>query len=734
MKQILRASLVFTVLAGVAACEDGPTGASPPAAVSVASGGDQSAPAGGVLPQPIVVTVTDDDGDPVQGVEVRFAVTSGGGLVYPSVDSTDAQGHAGSEWRLGTVTADSQRVQVQVISRNGSVAATTTIRATAQPLAGRTLQRVSGHGQTGGANTALADSLTVRLVDELGNGVPGATVTWTVSPNGGTVSPATSTTRADGTAKTAWTLGGVTGGATVVATVPGVPQTDFGATVTSPFTFTVTHPQAGRTYGDSLPVQATATSSGGTIVRMTARVENRSVNLSAGQGTLNLAGLSEGQKSLLIWAVTSAGDSAAVQVPFVLNRAPVLTVTAPVRGTVIRTGSVRIDADCSDPSGCTRVAVYATEFPDDTPDRWTLLADGTTSFHGDVSLAAFNGRRITLVVQATDGLGGTSRTVHWPIYVENAAAWQEVSSGGFRALDVDATRILYVDSAAGQERVLVRALAGGTPTDVLGGLVNLGADAVKVGRLFPGGAIFSTQDRVYEWRGGSTSTQLAFTDDLGYLLRVEGTWAVWSAGGTLWRRDLAAGTTFVVSTDMLTGNHDVAGNGDVAFTGANYQVYRWRDGVTTHVSNGLMGVSPRTDGTQVIWTSDTSIYLWRGGTPQLLTSVAITPSPPLFYDVNGGWAAYVKPSASGQGQVFTMAPDGTVRQVSPSSGEARIEAVGPDGAVVYIQPFGAVSPRRWLSEPPYTARTDVGGYIGEVRFIGDDPYFFVGRSAFRVNR
>lgn len=730
MKQILRASLLCAVLAGAAACEDDPTGAGAPAEVTVASGGDQAAPAGSLLPQPISVRVTDDDGDPVQGVEVRFAVTSGGGFVYPGVDSTDASGQATTEWRLGSVSADSQKVQVQVIDRNGSVAATTIIRATAQPGTGRTLQRVSGHGQTGGVNTRLADSLTVRLVDELGNGVPGATVTWTVTPNGGTVSPATSTTRADGTAKAAWTLGGVSGGHTARATVAGVPPADFSATATSAFTFSVTRPQAGRSYGDSLPLQATATSTTGTIVRMTARVEDRSVNLSAGQGTLNLAGLAEGQKSLLIWAVTSAGDSGAVQVPFVLNRAPVLTVTAPVRGTVIRTGSVRIDADCTDQSGCTRVAVYATTFPDGLGER-TLLAEGTTSFHGDVSVAAYNGRRIALFVEATDALGGTSRTVLWPIYVENTAAWQEVASAGFRALDVDATRILYVDSVAGTERVMVRALAGGTPTELLQATAG---DEVKLGRLFAGGAIFSTRDRIYESRGGPAA-QLAFTSYLGDLLRVDGDFAVWSAGGTLWRRQLSTGTTTVISTDMLTGNHDVAANGDVVFTGSDFQVYRWRDGVTTHVSNGLRGVWPRTDGSQVIWTADGAIYLWRGGTPEWLTSVSPGPYPPLYYEVNGGWAAYVKPSASGQGQVFSVAPDGTVRQVSSSTGEARLDAVGPDGAVVYIQPFGALSPRRWLSEPPYTARTDVGGYFPEeVRFIGDDPYFFVGRSVFRVNR
>jgi hypothetical protein len=732
MKHFFRTILLSALAASAAACDEDPTGTSQPAQVAVSGGGGQTAPAGSILAQPVAVTVTDEDGDPVPGVEVRFTVVSGGGSVAPAVDSTDAQGVASAQWRIGTVAADSQVVRVDVLRPGAqTVAATTTVRATAAPTSDRGMTRVSGNGQTGATGTRLADSLVVRVLDHHGNPVPGVPVNWTVQQFGGTVSAPATQTRADGTARVAWTLGPVSGVFVVQATSPGLAPVDFGATATSPgITITVTQPSGSRTWGDSLPVRATAQAST-PIVRMTARVEGREANLSAGQGFLNLAGLAEGQKTLLVFAVTSAGDSAATAVPFIYNRAPQLTVVGPGAGSVIRTGAARIDADCTDPSGCTRVAVYSGDAPDNQthPDR--LLAEGTTSFHGDVPLAAFNGQRMVLLVEATDALGGRSVAVLGPLFVESTPTWSEVASGGIRALDTDGTRILYADSAAGGPmRVMVRALSGGTPTELLE--VPAGQGLPIEGRLFPGGAIFATRDGVYERRGSATTLLATNPYSAATSLEVEGSWAVWQVGNDVYRRDLAAGTTVFVAAGS-TGGSDVASNGDVAHTGAGGFVYRWRDGVSTPVSGGHQGYAPRIDPTQVIFsTPQGSIYLWRGGTPLLLATLSPPQQPPHFYEVNGGWAAFVKADAGGIGHVFSVAPDGTQRQVS-SGAASRIVTVGPAGEVVFARRAGNVW-RRYLALPPYTAQPlDVGGELGEMRFEGTELYAVVGRSVFRVN-
>ncbi len=87
-----------------------------------------------------------------------------------------------------------------------------------------------GQSQTGEVGTQLAQPLRVLVTDALGNGVPGETVTWTVTSGGGSLSAPTSTTDASGIAAIAWTLGTTAGTQTVAATRAGLAG--------SPVTFT----------------------------------------------------------------------------------------------------------------------------------------------------------------------------------------------------------------------------------------------------------------------------------------------------------------------------------------------------------------------------------------------------------------------------------------------------------------------------------------------------------------
>ncbi len=65
----------------------------------------------------------------------------------------------------------------------------------------------SGNNQSGGAGTALTDSITARVVDAVGNGVATMPVTWSIQGGGGSLSPAAGTTDANGLISTQWTLG-----------------------------------------------------------------------------------------------------------------------------------------------------------------------------------------------------------------------------------------------------------------------------------------------------------------------------------------------------------------------------------------------------------------------------------------------------------------------------------------------------------------------------------------------
>ncbi len=100
-----------------------PTGAS----IEYVSGDQQFALAGTFLPEPLVVQVLDDQGDPAGGVEVIFAITSGdGSLVVDGGDDgeevtavTDAAGRAQVRWQLGARTG-AHRAEARLDGAEGS--------------------------------------------------------------------------------------------------------------------------------------------------------------------------------------------------------------------------------------------------------------------------------------------------------------------------------------------------------------------------------------------------------------------------------------------------------------------------------------------------------------------------------------------------------------------------------------------------------------------------------------
>jgi hypothetical protein len=78
-----------------------------------------------------------------------------------------------------------------------------------------------GDNQTGTVGGALADSAVVRVTDAKDQPVSGQTVTFSVISGGGSVSPRTATTDANGLAGTRWTLGSVAGAQQVKAQATG---------------------------------------------------------------------------------------------------------------------------------------------------------------------------------------------------------------------------------------------------------------------------------------------------------------------------------------------------------------------------------------------------------------------------------------------------------------------------------------------------------------------------------
>lgn len=99
------------------------------------------------------------------------------------------------------------------------------------PLVPAAVQPLTGDGATAAVGTV--QQVAVRVVTAAGAPVSGATVEWRVAAGGGSVSPATASTGADGSASAGWTLGATPGAHALTARVGSVPPLTMTANVTA---------------------------------------------------------------------------------------------------------------------------------------------------------------------------------------------------------------------------------------------------------------------------------------------------------------------------------------------------------------------------------------------------------------------------------------------------------------------------------------------------------------------
>src|SRR5918999_1381172 len=90
-----------------------------PTTIELVDGDGQSGAIGTQLADPLSVKVTDEDGDPVPGIVVTWAVVSGSGAVAPTTASSDVSGIASTQFTLGPETGE-QQVRAEVNGLSGS--------------------------------------------------------------------------------------------------------------------------------------------------------------------------------------------------------------------------------------------------------------------------------------------------------------------------------------------------------------------------------------------------------------------------------------------------------------------------------------------------------------------------------------------------------------------------------------------------------------------------------------
>jgi len=205
--------------------------------VALNAGDGQTAAVGSAVALPPSVIVKDAFNNPVSGVNVTFAVVTGGGSVTGGSATTNAGGIATvGSWTLGT-TAGSNTLNATSGSLSGSP-----ITFTATATAGGATQIVlnAGNNQSATVGTAVTIPPSVIVKDAFNNPVSGVSVTFGVATGGGSLTGGSATSNASGIATVgSWTLGTTAGTNTLTATS--------GSLTGSPITFTATGTASGAT-------------------------------------------------------------------------------------------------------------------------------------------------------------------------------------------------------------------------------------------------------------------------------------------------------------------------------------------------------------------------------------------------------------------------------------------------------------------------------------------------------
>ena len=203
----------------------------PPGTITLVQGNNQTGKPGAQLLNALVVQVTDSFGNVLSDYgPVTWQVLSTGvpATLQNTSSATESTGSASTLVTLGSTVGV---VIIKVTVGNASAEFTETVASTAASI-----QAVSGNNQQAFVGTAFTAPLIVKVVDTLGNGVPGAPVTFTVSSGSAVVGTPSTTTDATGAASTTVTAGATPGNISIVATS--------GAFST---TFTLTSGQVGPT-------------------------------------------------------------------------------------------------------------------------------------------------------------------------------------------------------------------------------------------------------------------------------------------------------------------------------------------------------------------------------------------------------------------------------------------------------------------------------------------------------
>ena len=297
----------------------------PPVSMQAVSLVSQGGVAGAIATSAPSVVVRDALGNAAAGVVVTFNVTAGGGSLVGAIDTTGTNGIASvTSWLLGPTPG----VNTVVASAAGLPSVTftaTSVGPATQALA------FAGNNQAAVQGTAVPVRPAARVVDALGNGVPGITVTFSVTSGGGSITGASPVTDVNGLATVgSWTLGsGASNTLSALANASGLSGNPVTFTALAATQITVTSSPSSAASGANFNVVVQLRTAGGTATPLSGLP--LTINIQSGSGTLG------GTTTVS----TAAGGDATFTIRITGSGAHTLRITGAGVGNVV-TGTVTI--------------------------------------------------------------------------------------------------------------------------------------------------------------------------------------------------------------------------------------------------------------------------------------------------------------------------------------------------------------------------------------------------------
>jgi hypothetical protein len=207
--------VVALLVAGLAGCGGDltlPDSSAVGLGLEVLRGNGQAGTVGEPLPAPVVVRVASEAGEPISGRKVAFVAAGGGTEAFdPDTAVTDSKGEALTHWVLGTEPG-TYVGEARIVAEGDTTLKTVSFQADAHPGVPDTVRATGPTSQPGRRGQALAEPLSVIVVDRFGNPIGGVEVGWrTADDDDGELSPESAPTGTDGISSVTWTLGSSVG-------------------------------------------------------------------------------------------------------------------------------------------------------------------------------------------------------------------------------------------------------------------------------------------------------------------------------------------------------------------------------------------------------------------------------------------------------------------------------------------------------------------------------------------